>query len=446
MSLLSSGTSNVVSNSFTALLAGSSLLPFDLQNNDVLRLKDWLLKEKISICLISPQVFRALCDSFKEKPSFPDLRILRLTSDAARKSDLELFKLYFARSCILVSGLSSSETGVMRKLMMTHDSEVSTNELPVGYPLDDIEIVLLDDEGREVGFNQVGEIVVKSRYLSSGYWNNRALTEAKFQRDPNDPEMRIYYTGDLGLMLADGCLIHKGRKDMRVKIRGYGVDLLEVEQAVLSHPGIKKAVAVAKADQNGLPRLVAYVVPRVQQFPSIRDLRQHIRKALPDYMIPSVFVKVDEIPLTSNGKVDHRALPEPDSSRPKLHTNFVAPRSEEERRIVKIWSEVLGLTKVGVSDNFFDLGGHSLAAARVVTRVFQEFRLQIPLQYLFESPTVSEMAGIIVKHRNQFLNATELESILQELESVSEKETQGLLSKTARGHEGNLQVRCKSKM
>ena len=300
--------------------------------------------------------------------------------------------------------------------------------MPVGYALEDKEILLLNDDGEEVGLNEVGEIVVRSEYLSLGYWNNPELTAKKFKPCPQDPHKRLYYTGDLGLMLPDGCLIHKGRKDFRVKIRGYGVDLIEVEKVMRRHHGVKEAVVVASKSKSDETRLIGYFTSSTQLVPSVNELRGFLQKTLADYMIPSVFVNIDKIPLTSNGKVDRKALPAADNSRPELDTPFVEPRTMIERELVSIWAEILSLREVGIHDSFFDLGGHSLAATRVVSQVIKNFQLELPLQSLFQSPTIAEMAAVIMEHRGKQLGDDELERILDELELMSDEEAKRLLN------------------
>ena len=179
---------------------------------------------------------------------------------------------------------------------MNHDSQIFTDNLPIGYPEEGMEISLLDDNGQHVGFDNDGEIVVRSKYLASGYWNNPTLSAAKFKQDPEDPEKRIYYTGDLALMRPDGCLMHKGRKDYRIKIRGYGVDLLEVEKALLAHPDIDEALVTTIEEEDGTARLIAYFVCGGQGDVKVSELRNHLKNKLAEYMIPSLFIKLDNLP------------------------------------------------------------------------------------------------------------------------------------------------------
>ena len=392
---LSSGTSNAIFNIFLTLLSGAELLPFDVKENGATRLASWLLEERISVCQIASPLFRNLCAALTGEERFPALHLLRLRSEAVYKTDVDLYKKYFPRNCVLANGLSSSETGALMKYTIDHDTEIIGNEVPLGYPLQGIEILLLDDDGKQVGYNEVGEIVVRSCYLSEGYWQRPDLTQSKFKPDPDGGEKRLYLTGDLGLMRLDGCILYKGRKDFRVKVRGYGVDTTEVEKLLLNYPAVREAVVVPKQNRSGESFLVAYFTVRDHSVPTISELRSFLLEKLADYMIPSVFVKLDAIPLTFNGKLDRSALPAPDTSRPQLDAAYAAPRNSIEEKLVALWEEILDVRPVGIHDNFFDLGGHSLAGAGLISHLNRMLGVDLAVRVLFEAPTVAQMAAFV---------------------------------------------------
>ncbi|MGH6875211.1 MAG: non-ribosomal peptide synthetase, partial [Aestuariivirgaceae bacterium] len=392
---LTAGTANSIFDVLFALVNGAALLPFDVRQEGVGRLASWLATERISLCAMSSRLFRAFCQTLTGAETFPDLRLIRLRSETTHKSDVGLYRRYFSTDCILSAGLAATEAGNLRSYFIDHDLPIPGDQLPVGYAFEDKEVMLLDDNARELGFNEVGEIVVRSRYLSPGYWQRPDLTEGKFRPDPSGNGNRLYFTGDLGLMLPDGCLIHKGRKDFRIKIRGYGVEIAEVEKALFAHAAIKEAFVLAQPDESGEDRLLAYIIARSAQSVGVSDLHSFLRQKLPDYMIPSRFIFVSALPLTPGGKLDRKALPKPDERRPELSQSYAAPRNEVERMLAEIWADVLSVDRVGIHDNFFDLGGHSLAATRVVSQVIKQFRLELPLQSLFQSPTVAAMAAVI---------------------------------------------------
>jgi len=424
----SSGTANAITNPFFALLNGAALLPFDVKKEGIRRLSTWLSQEKITVCLIAAPLFRNLCEGLTATDGFPDMRLLRLRSETVCKSDVELYKRYFPDYAVLANGLSSSETHMLTEYYMDRHTNFPGDDVPVGYAAQDKEILLLDKQGDPVGCNEIGEIVVRSKYLSPGYWRKPELTSAKFKNDPAYPEERIYHTGDLGLMLPDGCLIHKGRKDFRVKIRGYGVEIGEVEQALRDHSEIQDTVVVAKETESGETRLVAYLTSPVQPRPDIGQIRTMLKTKLPDYMIPSSFVLLDALPLTANGKLDRRALPDPGNTRPDLNNPYAPPSTTTEAQLVSIWSEVLSVDQIGVHDSFFDLGGHSLAAFRVVSRVIQTFALELSVKALFDAPTVAEMAVIIVQNQARRASDEDLAQMLREVEAMTEDEARKQLA------------------
>lgn len=428
IAFLPNGTANAIGNIFNALLNGATLLPFDVKKEGVSRLAEWLRTERISICQIASPLFRSLCAVLPDNQMFPELRVLRLRSESVFKPDVELYKKYFLSSCLMANGLSTSETGSICEFHLDHDTEIQGNEVPIGYPLEGMEVFLRDDEGKEVGFNEVGEIVVRSKYLAPGYWNQANLTKAKFKTDPTDPEKRLYYTGDLGLRLPDGCLVHKARKDFRIKIRGYGVDMVEVEKTLLTYPGIRQAIVVARQNNLGESVLVGYFASDMQPPPDMSDLQRFLKDKLAEYMIPSAFVALDSIPITPNGKIDRQSLPEPGRSRPSLNTMFTPPRNSVEEQIATIWTDVLSVDRVGIYDNFFELGGHSLAATRVASRVIKVFQLELPLEALFASPTVAEMALVITQNLTRNAENELLDHLLSGVEAISEEEAQQLLS------------------
>jgi thioesterase domain-containing protein/acyl carrier protein len=269
------------------------------------------------------------------------------------------------------------------------------NTVPVGYALDGIEIVILDEAGEDIGFNSVGEIAIKSRYLSPGYWRKPTLTQETFFPDPADSAARIYRTGDLGRLHADGCLEHLGRKRFSVKVRGYSVETAEVEAALRSVESVKEAVVIPREAESGGSDLLAYVVPATVAPPSTAALRQALLHTLPDYMLPTAFMFLEALPLTSNGKVDRLGLPafQPIQLEPRV--SVATPQTAIETRLIQLWRESLGVEQLGVHDDFFALGGHSLLAMQLLLRVRNEFHVDIPLAALVADATVAALARAI---------------------------------------------------
>jgi acyl carrier protein len=222
-------------------------------------------------------------------------------------------------------------------------------------------------------------------------------------------------------MRPDGCLTYKGRKDFTIKIRGYRVEFAEVEKALVAHTDIGEVVVAAPANESGEARLVAYFTSSYPG-PSVTELRGFLKKSLPDYMIPSVFVRLDGLPLTPNGKVDRTALPPMSDTRPDIEERYLAPRTPTEQALADIWAALLKVDRVGVHDNFFDLGGHSLLATQALARIRDQIRVELPLRTLFEKPTIAGLALAIEALKLDEAQPEAIESVLDQLESLSDEE------------------------
>ena len=415
---------------FNTLLSGAGSFPWYVREEGLAHLADWLIREEITVFRSGPRVFRHFVGTLTGKEEFPKLRVINLAGEPVYQADIELYKKHFSPECFLVDTYGAHEVGPIRLYVIGKETKIAGEKVPVGYEIPDKEVLLLDDKGLEVALGQIGEIAVKSRYLSLGYWRRPDLTEAKFLPDPAGGDKRIYLTGDLGRMLPDGCLEHLGRKDFQVKIRGLRVEMPEVEGALRSMGAIREAVVIAREDNTGDKRLVAYIIAPRSAPLSVNEVRRFVEQKLPPHMVPSRFVILDALPVTPNGKVNRKALPDPGKSRPDLDTPFVSPRIPVEQELSQIWGEVLSLDHVGIHDNFFELGGHSLAATRVVSQVIKKYQLEIPLQALFQSPTVAQMAAVITENQANTLDEREMDRILTELESLSDEQAEQCLVRT----------------
>jgi acyl carrier protein len=256
---------------------------------------------------------------------------------------------------------------------------------------------VLDEDGREVEDGVEGELAVESTDIAEGYWRDPERTAREFTSLPERSGRRLYRTGDLGRVRRDGLLEHLGRKDLRVKIRGFRVEIEEVETVLNQHPDVVRSAVAARPGPEGDLRLVAYVQLAVGSDATVETLRAQVGFRLPEYAIPSAFVFVDEIPLTESGKIARQRLPEPPAERPVLAARCVVPRTPLEADIAQIWREVLGLEEVGVHDAFFSIGGDSLKATLVASRLASKVGVELPLLTLLESSTVSELAEAIEK-------------------------------------------------
>jgi amino acid adenylation domain-containing protein len=383
----SPGFSGAVSSLFGALLAGAAVLPFDVRRQGAAVLGAWVARERVTIYHSVPALFRQMAVSGER---FPHLRLIRLEGDQMTRRDWELYRERFPETCTLVNGLGATECGLVRQFFIDAERPVADGVVPIGYPVEDMEVLVLDDRGQPVESGAVGEVAVRSRYLAAGYWKRPDLTRAAFRDDPGHPGVRVYRTGDLGRMRPDGCLEYLGRKDFRVKLRGEWVDVADVEAALLGVDGVREAAAAVHGGADDA-RLVGYIVPE-DEAPTVSAVRQRLAATLPAVMVPSLFVVLQRLPLTPNGKLDRHALPPPPPERPRLDDAFVAPGTDTERVLAGIWSEVLGLHPVGVHDRFFDLGGDSLRMSRVQSRIRERLGFDLAPVVLFEHPTIHALA------------------------------------------------------
>jgi amino acid adenylation domain-containing protein len=413
---------------FAPLLCGAASFPWYVKEEGLAHLADWLVEEEITVYRSSPRIFRHFVSTLTGKEEFPKLRAIVLAGEPIYKSDVALYKKFFSPDCLLVNSYGVHEVGPIRVYTIDKGTKVTGDKLPIGYRLPDKEVLLLDDNGREVGPNQVGEIAVRTRYLSPGFWRRPDLTETKFLPDPDGGDRRIYLTGDLGRMLPDGCLEHLGRKDFQVKIRGLRVEFAEVEEALRSMKAIREAAVVAREDKPGDKRLVAYIVPEGNAPLSDSEVRRFAEQKLPPLMVPSRFVMLDALPLTPTGKVNRRVLPDPGNSRPDLDSPFVVARTPVEEKLSKIWAQVLSLDQVGIHDSFMELGGQSLSATQVISQVIKTFQVELPVRSLFETPTVAEMAVVIAQNQARKAGHEELSRMLNELKALSDEQAQRLLA------------------
>ncbi|HEU4767478.1 MAG TPA: amino acid adenylation domain-containing protein, partial [Pyrinomonadaceae bacterium] len=303
---------------------------------------------------------------------------------------------------------------------------------PIGKPNDNVELLILDQDLNLVPQGVAGELCVGGAGVGRGYLNDPAATAGRFVPHPYSrrPGARLYRTGDLARHLPDGNVAYLGRLDHQVKVAGYRIELGEIETLMVQHPAVKECVVVVRPDAHGDARLVAYVVPEQgTELPDVSKLRRHLSDLLPSYMLPSVFVALEKLPLTPGGKVDRRSLPAPDTSSNGTGPDYVGPRTPVETVLAGIWREVLAVDRVGIHDNFLDLGGHSLLAMRCVSGIRQVFRIDLPLRVLFESANLAELAQALTVYEEQPGAVEKIARVMQKVKSVSREELQNELLK-----------------
>jgi amino acid adenylation domain-containing protein len=309
-------------------------------------------------------------------------------------------------------------------------------QIPIGRPIANTQAYVLDGLLRPVPVGVAGELCVGGDGLARGYHARPGLTAALFVPHPHSLEggARLYRTGDLARYLPDGSIEFLGRADHQVKLRGFRIEVGEVEAVLSAHGAVGGVAVVAREDARGGKRLVAYVVAAAgrEHAELVAEWRGYLRERLPDYMIPSAFVVLESLPLTPNGKVDRRALPAPDAAGTQTGAEFVAPRNPLEEALADIWRGLLEVERVGAHDNFFELGGHSLVATRVLSNVRRLFRIELPLKVIFEAATVAELARAIVAFETEPGQLEKIARVLQKLKGVSAEEARQELQRKRR--------------
>jgi acyl carrier protein len=289
----------------------------------------------------------------------------------------------------------------------------------IGRPISNTQIYVLDALLQPVGINVAGELHIGGVSLARGYGQRAELTAEKFVPDPLSgvAGARLYKTGDLARYRPGGELEYLGRMDQQVKLRGYRIELQEIEEALRRHAGIGEAIVLLHEDVPGSKRLVGYYVAGSQgETPRVEELRLFLREKLPEYMVPATLIGIDELPLTPSGKVDRRALPAPEQTAEYSEKSLIAPRTPTEERLAEIWKQLLSRDEISINQNFFDLGGHSLLATQVMSRIREAFKIELPLRFIFELPTISSLAAKIDAGTDS--RGTDIDQIAQMLEEI----------------------------
>lgn len=412
---------------FWPLICGATLVIARPEGHkDPAYMAELIIDQKITTVHFVPSMLQ----TFLNEPAAVNCRSIKRVICSGEALPIEaqqqFFKLF---KCRLLNFYGPTEASI-EVTFWECDRDSKLSFVPIGKPIANTQIYILNDSLEPVPPLVPGELFIGGIGVARGYHNRPELTAEKFLADPFRPGNRIYRTGDLARFLPDGTVQYLGRVDHQVKIRGFRIELEEIESVLRQHPLVRDAVVIAR-EFKGQQLLVAYFVP----YPSISmeadSLRAFLRTHLPEYMVPAFFVRLREIPLSPNGKVDRRALPEPERNT-AAESDYVAPRNDTEQKLARLWCEVLRLEKAGIHDNFFDLGGHSLLATQLVSRIKLSFGTQIPLSRFFEVPTIAQLRSEIERTHGQVaeLKRNGGESlVLQELDKLSPAEIEALLQK-----------------
>jgi amino acid adenylation domain-containing protein len=373
---------------FAPLWSGGRLC---IPDADLLRrggLAEWCAATEVSVVHVTPPLWEMMAG--EDAGPLPRLRHVFFGGDVLDGKHVSMLAR-MAPDAVGVNFYGATETPQAMGHAVVEGADLADGtSVPIGRGIEGVEILVLDPGGAVAGIGEVGEIFIRTPYLSLGYLGNPSATAEKFVPSPFGHGERLYATGDLGRRRPDGQVEFRGRADRQAKIRGFRVEYGEIEARLLDHPGVAQAFVTSRENADGDARLVAYVAGGAGGPPDADDLRAFLRALLPYYLLPQAFVLLDRLPLTPNGKIDRLALPEP-ADGPE-DDGYEPPSTETEHLMAELWEESLGLDRVGIHDNFFDLGGHSLLAARLIARIRSRFGVELPLSALFEAPSVADLS------------------------------------------------------
>jgi amino acid adenylation domain-containing protein len=388
---------------FWPLLAGARLVVAKPEGHrDSAYLVKLIAEQQITTLHFVPSMFQV----FVTEPGIENCTSIRQVFCSGEALPFELQKVLFARhkTAQLHNLYGPTEAAIDVTFWQCLREQTHQKTVPIGRPIANTQIYLLDPHLKSVPVGEAGELHIGGLGLARGYLNRPELTQEKFIPNPFSDEIgtRLYKTGDLARYRPDGNIEYLGRLDHQVKMRGFRIELGEIEAVLNQDPAVQQALVIAREDEPGNKRLVAYLVSESRpERTTVAHIRHLLTAKLPDYMIPASFVFLSAMPLTPNGKIDRQALPKPDSARPEFIDEFEAPRTPMEEILAGIWAEVLQLEPVGIHDNFIELGGHSLLATQIISRLRDIFQLELPLQTVLEWPTVAKLAEHVEARRQQ---------------------------------------------
>jgi amino acid adenylation domain-containing protein len=378
-----------------SLLNGAKLILFPGENLSLANIGETIRQHQITTLWLTAGLFHEMVDEQLE--NLQSVRQLIAGGDFLSVTRVQKV-LATLKNCQVINGYGPTENTTFTCCHPIAKTDILLTSVPIGKPISNTQVYILDAHLQPVPIGVAGELHTGGDGLALGYLNRPDLTQARFIPNPFTKSGKLYKTGDLARYLPDGSIEFLGRIDNQVKIRGFRVELGEIESVLAQHPSIRAVSVIDREDRVRDKRLVAYIVTD-KSADSIdnlsRELRAFLQSKLPDYLIPSAFVEIDILPLTLNGKVDRRALPAPEDSRQASRDTFVSPRDDLELQLTKIWERVLGIQPIGITDNFFDLGGNSLTAVRLFAEIAATFEKNLPLSMLFKAPTIGQLAAVI---------------------------------------------------
>lgn len=411
---------------WTLTQGGRLVLPGEGLERDVSRIVELIRANSISHVLGLPSLYSLILTESNED----SLSSLKAVCVAGEECPRQLLKDHFEKlpEVQLYNEYGPTEGTVWSSVYHCKLEDVD-RQIPIGKPINNVQIYILNKSMCPVPIGVPGELHIGGAGVAQGYLNRPELSEEKFVTNPfSTPGAPLLYkTGDLARFRNDGNIEFLGRIDHQVKIRGYRIELGEIEAVLRDHPSVNEVVVLAREDQPGEKRVVAYIESHHHSPATINDLRDYLYSKVPDYMVPSAFVMMDALPLMPNGKINRKALPEPGHERPDLGTDFEAPRTPVESIVAQIWADLLGMEEISIHDNFFELGGHSIMATRLISKIRETFQVEVPLHMLFDAPTVAGFVEQLLSDLENKLIIEKTADILVQLDSMTDDEVEEFL-------------------
>jgi amino acid adenylation domain-containing protein len=375
---------------------------------DTRRLVDWIDEAGVEVIHCVPSLFRALVNQEPGPERFTTLRAVLTSGEPLLPADVAKWRRIFGDRIQLINLYGPTETTMTKLFHPVGSWDEVRRSIPIGKPMPGVRIVLVDERGKACPDGMVGEIYIRTPYRTLGYHGRPEQTREVFVPNPfgTDPEDIVYRTGDFGRVLPDGNLEFLGRRDHQVKIRGVRVEMAEVQNVLRERAGVLDSVVIDRDDAEGGKMLCAYYVAAEEIPPA--DLREHCATRLPEAMVPSLFVRLGELPRTLTGKIDRASLPVPSEAREQAPR--VPPRNPLERQLVQIWEEVLNVRPIGVTESFFDLGGHSLLAVLVLARIQRALGPSLPVATLLEAKTIEQLAVVLHEESRKLSPLVEIQA------------------------------------
>jgi amino acid adenylation domain-containing protein len=394
---------------FTPLCVGGVLcIPQSEEMMIPRRFRHWMREQGITVSHMTPAMSYVLTEGFSnesdDEETLPALHHVFFGGDVLTGREVARIRSIASKvDCVNFYGTTETPQAVGYHLLGGDKANYDSMRIPLGHGIEGVQLLILNSGSRLAGIGELGEIYVRTPYLSKGYLDDCDLTAAKYIQNPytTDPKDRIYKTGDLGRYMPNGATTFCGRRDRQVSIRGFRIELGDIEACVKGMKAISDCVVVLREDQRGEKRLIAYYVLKQGYDGSANNLKGYAQSKLPEFMVPQFFVELATIPLTPNGKVDHASLPAPQ----ERQSESISPRTQLEMQLVAIWENVLGVSGIGLRDNFFDLGGHSLLTLKLLNQMEKVFKKRFPLTTVFQAQTIEEMAAVIAEDSVEFVGS-----------------------------------------